>query len=93
MDRTGRANRFRSFQTTFPVFISNKILLKFRTIFSQFETIPDFVIIPSNKEIIIIHFVSPGPHYGSFICAFLLSFSLFSSGRTVLTLFVFVCVL
>jgi len=77
MDRTGRLKiGFAAFRRPSPVFISNKILLKFRTIFPNLKQSPDFVIIPSNKEIIIIHFVSPGPHYGSFICAFLLSFSL-----------------
>jgi hypothetical protein len=51
-------------------------LSKYTQIFPNLKQSPDFVIIPSNKEIIIIHFVSSGPHYGSFICAFLLSFSL-----------------
>jgi len=77
MERTGRLKINFTVSDDLPlVFIGNKILLRFRTTFPNLKQFPDFVIIPSNKEIIIINFVSLSPHYGRFIFAFLLPFPL-----------------
>lgn len=56
--------------------VANPLAPKHTQIFPNLKQFPDFVIIPSKKEIIIINFVSPSPHYGRFICAFLLPFPL-----------------